>query len=81
MFGLGVWESGQDLNSLQLNNAEEENLKMLDGVVVKNSEIDDNQIHINAHIAFMLGEDYKKAKAKYPKLESIFLEHVRAHKA
>ena len=81
MFGLGVWESGQDLNSLQLNNAEEENLKMLDGVVVKNSEIDDNQIHINAHIAFMLGEDYKKAKAKNPKLESIFLEHVRAHKA
>lgn len=80
MLGLGVWENGQDLHELQLGKAEEENLKMLDGVSVKVSEIDDNDIHYSTHVAFMLGKDYEKAKASNPKLEEIFLEHIREHK-
>ncbi len=80
MLGLGTWESGQDLSELQLNMAEEENLKMLDGLNVKVNEIDDNQVHYNTHVAFILGKDYAKAKAENPKLESLFLEHVREHK-
>lgn len=80
MFGLGNWESGQDIDALQLNHAEEENLKMLDGISVKASEIDDDDIHISSHIAFMLGKDYQKALAKNARLEEIFLTHLHQHK-
>ncbi len=80
MLGLGIWENAQDLHELQLHSAEEENLKMLDGLNVKTSEIDDNEIHYSAHVAFMLGKDYKKAVAVNPKIEILFLEHVREHK-
>lgn len=80
MLGLGVWEGGQDLHELQTNMADEENLKMLNGVSIKTCEIDDNELHYNSHVAFMLGKDYLNAKAKNPKLEEIFLLHVREHK-
>lgn len=80
MLGLGVWESCQDLHELQTNMADEENLKMLDGISVKACEIDDDEIHYNTHVAFMLGKEYLNAKAKNNKLEEIFLEHVRYHK-
>ena len=80
MLGMGVWENAQDLNELHIKKASNENLKMLDGVVCKPLEIDDHKLHINEHIAFMLGQDYEIAKSKNPKLEEIFLNHVRNHK-
>lgn len=80
MFGLGSWESGQDIDELQLKYAEEENLKMLDGISLKVSEIDDDDIHYSSHVAFMLQKDFQTAKAKNPKLEEVFLSHIRQHK-
>lgn len=80
MLGMGVWENAQDLNELHIKKASNENLKMLDGVVCKPLEIDDHKLHINEHIAFMLGQDYEIAKSKNPKLEEIFLNHIRNHK-
>ena len=55
-------------------------MKMLDGVSCRVSEIDDNDLHISEHIAFMLGEDFEKTKAKNNNIENIFIEHIRAHK-
>lgn len=80
MLGMGVWENAQDLNELHIKKAGNENLKMLDGLSCKIMEIDEHKLHINEHIAFMLGEEYEMAKAKNEKLEEIFLEHIRAHK-
>jgi len=80
MLGLGAWESAQDLNELHIKSASNENLKLLDGVNVKVSEIDDHALHINEHIAFMLGNDYEKAKNKDKTLEEKYLSHVREHK-
>ncbi len=80
MLGLGIWENAQDINELHLKRSDNENLKMLSGEVVSVSEIDDDRLHLNSHIAFMLGEDYEKAKEKNNKIEKIFLEHIRAHK-
>ena len=80
MLGMGVWENAQDLNELHIKKAGNENLKMLDGLSCKVMEIDEHKLHINEHIAFMLGEEYEMAKAKNEKLEEIFLEHIRAHK-
>ena len=80
MLGLGVWENAQDVRELHIKKAGNENLKMLDGLTCKVSEIDDNELHLNEHIAFMLSEDFEKAKAKNSKIEEIFIEHIRAHK-
>ena len=55
-------------------------MKMLDGVVCKTMEIDEHKLHINEHIAFMLGQDFEKAKKDNARLEEIFLEHIREHK-
>lgn len=80
MLGMGNWESAQDLNELHIKKAGSENLKMLDGVNCKVSEIDEDNLHINEHIAFMLGSDYEKMSMKNANLERVFLEHIRAHK-
>ena len=80
MLGLGIWENAQDINELHLKRADNENLKMLAGENVMTSEIDDDKLHLSSHIAFMLGEDYEKAKEKNIKIEKSFLEHIRAHK-
>ena len=53
---------------------------MLDGVNCKVSEIDEDNLHINEHIAFMLGSDYEKMSMKNANLERVFLEHIRAHR-
>ncbi len=80
MLGMGNWESAQDLNELHIKKAGKENLKMLDGINCKVSEIDDNNLHINEHIAFMLGNDFEKVCSKNDKIEKIYLEHIKNHK-
>ena len=80
MLGFGIWENAQDINELHIKKADNENLKMIDGVNCNVSEIDEHDLHINEHIAFMLGEDFEKAKLKNSKLEGIFLEHIKMHK-
>ena len=80
MLGLGVWENAQDVNELHIKKADNENLKMIDGVNCSVSEIDEHDLHINEHIAFMLGEDFEKAKMRNNKLEQVFLEHIKSHK-
>lgn len=80
MLGMGIWENAQDINELHIKKADNENLKMLDGINCKPSIIDEHEIHINEHIAFMLGEDFEKAKNKNTKLEELFLEHIKEHK-
>lgn len=80
MLGLGIWENAQDLNELHIKKAASENLKMLDGLICKTMEIDEHKLHINEHIAFMLGQDFEKAKKDNARLEEIFLEHIREHK-
>ena len=80
MLGLGIWENAQDVNELHLKRADKENIKMLKGEHIDISEIDDDKLHLNEHIAFMLGEDFEKAKTKNAKLEKAFLEHIQKHK-
>ncbi len=80
MLGLGAWQSAQDIQELHIKKAGNENLKMLSGINVTVSEIDEDDLHISEHIAFMLGSDYENAKQKNPKLEGVFLNHIKEHK-
>lgn len=80
MLGMGVWENAQDIEELHIKKAENENLKMMKNKKTKVSEIDQHDLHISAHTAFMLGKDFEKACEKNEKLEEEFLTHIRQHK-
>ncbi len=76
--GFGVWDSSVDLNELHSKNADVENTKLSNGIYVDVKEIDNHELHINQHIAFMLKNLYNSDFDK--KIENLFLEHIRNHK-
>lgn len=78
LLGFGVWENSQDIMELHQKKASCENSKFIHGEKVIIKEIDDHDIHISEHIAFMLGGDYEKNST--PEIESKMLEHIREHK-
>ena len=81
MLGMGIWENAQDVNELHIKKAGNENLKVLGGKDIKVSEIDNHELHISEHIAFMLGDDFERESSKKPKLEQKLLEHINNHKS
>ncbi|MBQ8444636.1 MAG: hypothetical protein IJX25_04720 [Clostridia bacterium] len=80
MLGMGIWENAQDVSELHVKKAGNENLKLIKGEDVKVSEIDNHSLHINEHIAFMLGQDFEEKCLKDEKLEEKFLKHINEHK-
>lgn len=81
MLGMGIWENAQDIGELHIKKAGNENLKVLKGDEIKVSEIDNHELHINEHIAFMLGDDFETSSFKNKKLEDKMLEHIKKHKS
>ncbi len=80
MLGMGVWENAQDVGELHIKKAGNENLKILGGDTCDVCEIDNHELHINEHIAFMLGEDFEKSSKKSKKIEEFMLQHINKHK-
>lgn len=78
LLGFGIWENAQDINELHQKKASSENAKLIEGKRVDVLEIDNHNLHINEHIAFMLGGDFEKNKTA--KIQNEFLEHIRQHK-
>lgn len=79
--GFGIWEATQDIKALQTKNASKENLQLLmSGKIEDPRDIDDNEVHIQEHISFILGNEFEKSKFKNPDVERLMLEHIRKHK-
>ena len=79
--GFGIWESTQDIKTLQAKNAEKENLQLLvEQTICEPSDIDEHNIHIAEHTAFMLGNEFEKSILKSPNLKETMLNHIRKHK-
>ena len=78
ILGFGNWESAKNLQALHTRRADNENLALLDGEKVDVKVIDDNKLHIDEHIAFMLSGEYEKNATS--EIENNFLEHIMAHK-
>lgn len=77
--GFGVWENSVDLNDLHSKNADMENKKMKNGQAVEVKPIDDHDLHLNQHIAFMLKDIYASDNVD-KKVEQMFLKHIEEHK-
>ena len=77
MLGFGMWEDSVDLTTLHIKRAKEENLEMqtLDSNVLS---VDNHKIHIDEHIAFVIGGEIKKLKNKNKIIERV-LSHIHEH--
>lgn len=80
MLGYGIWETASDINELHTKKATKENYNLINNNAIKVLEIDNHELHISEHIAFMLGEEFEKFVAKNPDLENKILEHIKIHK-
>lgn len=79
LLGFGTWEHITDVNSLQINRAQEENVEMIK-TDVEILSIDDHKIHIDEHIAFLLSNDIKRYN-NYEEIKQRILKHIEEHKA
>jgi len=79
--GFGIWEGGQDIKTLQINNAEKENIGLIEKSEISlPKDIDDHELHINEHICFMLSNEFERKCVKNKQLEKKLLEHIKQHK-
>ena len=77
LLGYGSIEGGQDITALQMSRAQKESLKSLSEEIAV-SEIDDHEVHIREHSAFMLSGEYECADDR---ARERLNQHVQAHKA
>ena len=78
LLGFGMWEDAIDLNALQINRAKEENLQA-ETNDLEIMSIDDHKIHIDEHIAYLLGSEIKKKK-NIKKIQNKLIAHIEEHK-
>lgn len=75
LLGFGVWENAQDINEIHTKRASKENAMLLEGKMPEPTELDNHEIHISEHTAFILSGDYSEKQQKF------MIEHIRMHKA
>ena len=81
LLGYGIWEQGQDIASLQRNKAQKENILFLnDGKEPKVQSIDDHNIHIIEHTAFLLTDTLNDDDENDKNIKEMLLNHIEEHK-
>lgn len=79
LLGFGMWENAVDLHSLHINRAKEENINLVNNKQLEILSIDDHSIHIDEHIAYILGGELKK-KINQKSVTEKLLGHIEEHK-
>ena len=79
LLGFGLWENSVDMCELQINHAREENLEFAKLNKPEIMPIDDHQLHIDQHIAFILSGELKDNLNK-KQIEQNLLLHIEEHK-
>lgn len=79
--GFGVWENSLDIQSLQVSKAQKEDMQLIEtGTMPNVDDIDDDDLHINEHIAFMLSGEFDRAKRKHQEIYDTICKHIANHK-
>ncbi len=78
LLGFGSWEHSTDIHALHINRAQEENLSMVKGEV-ELLPIDDHKLHIENHIAYLLGSEVQQLN-NYKDVKNRLLAHIEEHK-
>lgn len=78
--GFGIWEMNHDMKSMQRSSAGRENLELLEHAQINEPmDIDDDEIHVEEHTAFLLGGSVEK-KESSNQLKNLMLNHIDKHK-
>lgn len=81
LLGYGIWEQGQDMATLQRNKAQKENIECLNNKKIPIVEdIDDHNIHIIEHTAFLLTDTLDESNAEHRVVKENLLKHIQEHK-
>ncbi len=80
MIGFGVWQDGNDMLELHRKKAGKENVEMLSQNKVKLLEVDDNEVHIKEHTAFLLSLNETELGDRYDAVAELILKHIDEHK-
>lgn len=78
LLGFGMWEDVVDLHSLHSNRAKEENIQA-EKLEIEVMAIDDHKMHIDEHIAYLIGADIKNKKNQ-KNIQAKLLKHIEQHK-
>lgn len=81
MLGFGMWDTQYDLEELHMKKAGKENLSLLNSdSELEVLEVDNHALHVDEHVAFMLGEEFSRTIKQKPYIKEKLLEHIRTHK-
>lgn len=78
---IGSYTDILDMNGLQLKAAQRENTLMRHGAWCDINEYDDDTIHAEEHLRFILSTEYKVVEKANPEYAKLILAHWKAHKA
>ncbi len=78
ILGFGGIESAQDLMTLHIAKASEENLGLFKKEISPD-EYDDHDVHVSEHVRFMLSGEFD-GKEDVESIKQRFVQHVRMHK-
>ena len=80
LLGFGIWENAQDINELHTKRASQENYDIVKGKSVSVKEIDNHDLHINEHIAYVLSSEFSNKSKHSEQIEQQILNHIKQHK-
>ena len=81
MLGFGMWDTQYDLEELHMKKAGKENLSLITHFEIDEVlEVDNHSLHIDEHIAFMLGEEFNKSVKDNLDIKDKMLNHIKKHK-
>ena len=76
-----MWENSLDIQALQVSKAQKEDMQLIEtGTMPNVDDIDDDDLHINEHIAFMLSGEFDRAKRKHQEIYDTICKHIANHK-
>ncbi len=80
MLGFGTYENARDMNELHIKRAGNENLDIVSNIKVERMAIDNDELHIREHTAFLLTLE-KKNTENYNQVVEKLLAHIEEHKS
>lgn len=78
---LGSYDDISSIDDLQMQNARNENSDFVCGIFPELGDFDDHELHLDEHIRFALGADYKVLKKKFPDYAKALSRHIDEHRA
>lgn len=81
LYNMGNMNDINDIDDIQDNNAKRENVYFGAGVVPKRYKYDDDAIHLEVHLRYVLSAEFRKLRERAPELCELFDQHIEEHRA